>query len=527
MPFKMQLAIQGGGAKLTLLLAAASPVQQLIRNKQIQLTRVVGTSAGAIVASFLAADIDIEAFRRVLQAGKGKELLAKFKKPGKIRALNMLATGDPLWSEKPLIDLLTAEFKREKLVTIADVVKVQKTELQIVSTNLATADSTVAAPTDTIVHALTNSCGLPFIFRSWKTGPLVDGGITQNFAWQNLAEAPGAGGTYGPVIGIMFDREPPNKTPDSRLGFCASLLEAAMDSATERARLSLGKAQIFSIPAKFGTFDFDKALDRGLDQDYEMVAASSKEWFTDFIADPDAVRGNIWSGESIATMTKTASMYKQQHSQRFLEYKRCSMVFHARGLEKEGVYDVVEYEMEFNTLNNEVFCHKLALSQSDAQNTGFLKSSWVIIDQTPATGANPPEDINISYVPVLDQTTTANREVLAYFDPVLKPGRTYLLKVTDLVRGLSDPLKGQRMDPMLMVLERSNLPIGEIHIVVNLPDNDFCKNAHWVEKPGQHRGEEMSKVEVKRYQSPGYRPPLGWKGAKVSPNYYFGAVLHL
>jgi hypothetical protein len=226
-------------------------------------------------------------------------------------------------------------------------------------------------------------------------------------------------------------------------------------------------------------------------------------------------------------MTKTASMYKQQHSQRFLEYKRCAMVFHARGLEREGVYDVVEYEMEFNTLGNEVFCHKLALSQSDAQNTGFLKSSWVIIDKTPPTGSNPPEDINITCVPVLDPTTPANREVLAYFDPVLKPGRTYLLKVKDFVRGLSDPLKGQRKDPMLMLLERSDRPIGEIHIVVNRPDNDFCKAAHWVERPGQHKGQEMSKVEVKPYQGdPGYIP-LGWKGANVPPGYYFGAVLHL
>ena len=85
MPFKMQLAIQGGGARLALLMAAASPIQKLIRDEKIELTRVVGTSAGAIVAAFLAADVDIETFREVLLARR-EELLRSF---GKHNAAHM------------------------------------------------------------------------------------------------------------------------------------------------------------------------------------------------------------------------------------------------------------------------------------------------------------------------------------------------------------------------------------------------------------------------------------------------------
>jgi predicted acylesterase/phospholipase RssA len=520
-PFKMQLAIQGGGAKLTLLMAAASPIQKMINSKRIELTRVVGTSAGAIVASFLAAGVDIEAFRQVLLGGKGRELLKQFQKPGVLGISTMVMTGNPLWSEMAIIDLLTPWFKNAGVTTIADVEKKTGTELQIVSTNLATTDSTIAQSGDPIVHALTNSCGLPFAFRSWRTGPLVDGGITQNFPWQKLAEAPGAVSKHGPVIGIMFDWDPSNKTPNKALGFCSSLLGAAMDSATERARASLGSGQIFSIPARFGTFDFDKALNQGLTTEYDLVQRNSEAWFKDFLEDPEAVRGDIWSGESIATMTKTAQMYKKQHSHHFIKYDRVSMTFRAHGLQNVNDYDIVEYQMEFRTLNEPIYCHKLALSQSDDQNTGFLKSSWVLCDLGKHT------NVDVWYVPILDATTPTKREVLAYFDPVLQPNSgPYLLKVKDCVRGLSEPLRERRWDPMLMAMERSNGAIGQVDIVVHLPDGSGS-TAHWQPRAGTNPGQSMDKFQLAHYNpDPGYMP-LGWQGTNIPANYLFGADLHL
>jgi len=56
---KAQLAIQGGGAKLPHLIAAALPFQEL--HADVKLTRVSGTSAGSIVAALVCAGIDLNA----------------------------------------------------------------------------------------------------------------------------------------------------------------------------------------------------------------------------------------------------------------------------------------------------------------------------------------------------------------------------------------------------------------------------------------------------------------------------------
>ena len=493
----------------------------MIRRGEVQLTRVVGTSAGAIVAAMLAADVDIETFRQVLLAGKGQELLSQLGTPGKLSFLKVFTTGLPIWNEKIVIDLLRPRFEEKKINFVRDVRGVQNTELFIVRTDLAAADSSVAGPDEALLYALAGSCGLPFAFRTWKTGPVVDGGITQNFAWQQLAETPGTVNGFGPVIGIMFDREVPNQSPGKSFEFCAALLGAAMDSATEKARLSLGKALVFSIKPSFGTFDFKAALDRGLTTEYDSIRKDAGNWFQDFVKDPEAVRGNIWAGESIVTMSKTARMYALQHSPRHIRYTRCSMVFYAKGLANENDYDIVEYQMEFHTLADAIFCHKLALSESDNTNTGFLKSSWSVTDL-----ANQ-RLIDVWHVPIQDHNTPEAREVLAYFDPVLSSNSgPYLLKVRDFVRGLSKPLKEKRADDMLMVLERSSVPVGEISIVVHLPQNQ-SHNARWAPIPGACQGVQMTSFELSHYQSdPGYTA-FGWKGSAVPPRYAFGAILQV
>lgn len=47
-PLKIQLAIQGGGAKICSLLAAAEVIHDLETKREIQITRISGTSARAI-----------------------------------------------------------------------------------------------------------------------------------------------------------------------------------------------------------------------------------------------------------------------------------------------------------------------------------------------------------------------------------------------------------------------------------------------------------------------------------------------
>ena len=61
----VQLALQGGGAKLMALLAAMEGVQEM-DEKQLKVTRLSGTSAGAIVACLYAAGIHMDVARTEL-----------------------------------------------------------------------------------------------------------------------------------------------------------------------------------------------------------------------------------------------------------------------------------------------------------------------------------------------------------------------------------------------------------------------------------------------------------------------------
>ena len=80
---KIQLALQGGGARIVSLLGAAGAIQELRdearKSKQLKVTRVMGTSAGAIVGAMIAANVDIEKFRLELQKRNRLPLLEELR----------------------------------------------------------------------------------------------------------------------------------------------------------------------------------------------------------------------------------------------------------------------------------------------------------------------------------------------------------------------------------------------------------------------------------------------------------------
>src|SRR5262245_54035960 len=67
-PVKIQLAIQGGGARLCALLAAAAPFQTLHHDKEIEITQIAGTSAGSIIGALIASSHNLNDVRATLLA---------------------------------------------------------------------------------------------------------------------------------------------------------------------------------------------------------------------------------------------------------------------------------------------------------------------------------------------------------------------------------------------------------------------------------------------------------------------------
>src|ERR1700723_666386 len=109
---KVQLAIQGGGAKLVTLLAATSAIQDCQSKNLISISRIVGTSAGAIAGALLAAGVDIDGFRNELLAGLGSRISSSLCKPTKLGWLKTALNGTPLWETAVLKKVLLEVLQR-------------------------------------------------------------------------------------------------------------------------------------------------------------------------------------------------------------------------------------------------------------------------------------------------------------------------------------------------------------------------------------------------------------------------------
>jgi predicted acylesterase/phospholipase RssA len=77
-PQKVQLAIQGGGAKIVDLMATLEAIEELEKEGRLKVTKIAGTSAGSIVGAFFAAKIPMDTIRTNLREGGGKNYSVAF-----------------------------------------------------------------------------------------------------------------------------------------------------------------------------------------------------------------------------------------------------------------------------------------------------------------------------------------------------------------------------------------------------------------------------------------------------------------
>ncbi len=93
---KTQFVFQGGGAKLTALAAAVEALQACKEQNLTEVSRVAGTSAGAIAASLVAFDIRVnEIDSSMLEPAL--DLLRKSEEVVKLSKSGWLANGEKLW----------------------------------------------------------------------------------------------------------------------------------------------------------------------------------------------------------------------------------------------------------------------------------------------------------------------------------------------------------------------------------------------------------------------------------------------
>src|SRR5438093_12953171 len=109
MPFRLQLALQGGGAKIVHLVAALEAIENLQEDSRIEGTRIAGSSAGAIAGSVFAAGIPASTIKAELR--RFRQNLHEFPTPTRFHFFkNVVCMGNALASTSALKNFLEGLF---------------------------------------------------------------------------------------------------------------------------------------------------------------------------------------------------------------------------------------------------------------------------------------------------------------------------------------------------------------------------------------------------------------------------------
>jgi predicted acylesterase/phospholipase RssA len=291
----IQFVFQGGGAKLVSLLAAAQAVHDNAGPLGYKITRVSGTSAGAIAACILAsgqspalflqrlhilADEYLDKITRASESSPSLSLVRSvvqdaLKKylatsanitidDAQICLFGKLADGVPIFDPDAykaflvdLFDLPGVSFKSlDDLAPDIDIlvhaVDIRTKEPKVYRKGSGTL----------IVDALFDSSALPFIFRTFKSeSGIFDGGLVNNFPSANLLDDMKK---YGRVLGFTFEREPMTLKFSNVKDFASGLVATMIDGSTQSSLNLLDKHCVHHIRTSTATLDFQGAVENDM-----------------------------------------------------------------------------------------------------------------------------------------------------------------------------------------------------------------------------------------------------------------------
>jgi predicted acylesterase/phospholipase RssA len=532
-PLRVQLALQGGGAKLIFLLAAMEAVQELHRKKVIEVTRVAGTSAGSIAACLFAADVDIIRVKDKLQNISAKQLARNFPKTF-FNAAKKIPFGNPLWSSDFFRDQLYPFFEEKKVSTLEQIKNKFHIEPFVMATNLNELRAVVYSAKDkdkNIVEAIIDSCALPFCFRGWKQAGsqiIVDGGICENLPSEVLEEE--NKDLYGPVIGISFDDRLPNP-PNTLVGFTTALLNTAINHSVNRAKRRLG-SHIFSIDTSISTFDFKKAFSSESDTEYKYVKKETLQFFSNYISTKDEKKVEIitpivWEQESKNLMENLWKVYENQHRRNNLRYLKSSLEVYAASLRNNTEPDYVWYELTFKTLDEPIYCFEFTMSVTDIvspSNNFEIKQTEFSIYQE-----DPENQIEVIYFATLkpsnDSITEKQSKVILinFVSPLPANSGPYTLTCKDTVQNFVGGIKNNKSDYLQITSSRAQGNIDKLDMVLHIPDSFKDIKMHQPNNWGQ----KMNLLELRAYNEHPKFKRFGWTADNVNSTQPFRIDLFL
>lgn len=546
MSLNVQLAIQGGGAKIVALMATMEAVDALQEEGKLTVTRIAGTSAGALVGSIYAVGPGaIKEARIRLRQLTDKDIRKLFPSPFSVRRsfrlTKLLLMGHPLWSTSEIENFLST-LLRNGSQSFQNIVhlkhpKCRNIELKIVATNLSAYKKELLEGDDPLIASLMHSAGLPFCFRTWsKSGSpvIVDGGICENLPSDEL-DQPNEVKKFGRVVGVSF--KPPKPTPiDNIARFSVSLLETAMQNSMQRARQRLGEEYLHDIDTTIGTFEFEKALDRLRDErgEYDLIRNEAHEWFSDYVEREEKARvkgsqvlvGDPWGSQGLSMMDKLGEVYKAHHADRQRNLHQCSLVVTAKCLLKEGSADfgqpdILRYSTKFNTKSETIYCQRINVTGT-LHGSRSTRTQWSCRDLT-------DDNRVIKFVDLPMRSMGAkpgkDRELLLFFDPPLDPNSgPYEFEFEDLVTDFMKPLSMGEEDDIFFMSSRAQGIIRMVDLILFVPiGTPYVKITPRNGSPGR----QMNSKELAKYGTVlGFRA-MGWTATNVPGGTEVGIIVRL
>jgi predicted acylesterase/phospholipase RssA len=519
-PLNIQLAIQGGGAKVCALMAAIEALEEL-HDKELNVTRIAGTSAGSIVGCLFAAGVPMSELKEKLVNGKlGNTLVQLFTMPNYVTLAARAYRGKAFWKTLVVEKELEELFQKRDVYYLKDLKTKKGIEVTVIAADLRDGQMFPIGQETPIVSAIMDSCGLPYCFRTWKNGVgggpvIVDGGICENLPIDVLKQEEER---FGPVAALSFfpTRRP---APSTVTSFSMALLDTAMNNAVTRAKAMLPLDQVHEIKTSITTFDFTKALREGFGEEYWRINKQATEFFEKFLKVQRKTLHHIaedpWT-ETNATlkelMRNLGNIYQRQHEPIKFKYLKCDFVVIANCLLEEGepFYgspDGLLYELTFQPDVEPLYAVSVGLSQPKGiQYLG--QTSFKLFD------ANHNE-LAIEHVPVINPKEPNAREVMLFFTPPLLPGSgPYKLRVRDQAINLMGPLHAGEMDELAYFPRRTSAPIDQINLVLHVPER--LRNSISLIPPANGLGRRMTDPEVTRYTPPGGFTSFGWSGQNIT-----------
>jgi predicted acylesterase/phospholipase RssA len=260
----LHFVFQGGGAKLGCLLAAADAIFENSARLGYTIKSVSGTSAGAIVGCMLATGEDPKVFKSIIQEhGPGYvDLIAK---PLSFRSMVWRAWwGSPFYDAdqytKFLDDIFSSKLLSKQYTYAKDLAP--NIDFYMHAVDIRDRKPVVYEAKDgrKIVDILLDSSGIPFVFKTFSSSSVVDGGLVDNFPVNSIWEKIDQQKMPGSIVGISFEPDKIEWSFKNPVEYARALLSTVIDNPVNTAIRKVDKHDVHLIKTNTSTFDFKTAL---------------------------------------------------------------------------------------------------------------------------------------------------------------------------------------------------------------------------------------------------------------------------